>query len=200
MALTHQMTQRPCHACPAIAVDIRGGHARWQVALDDAQRDGRGAKRGDGVRIVLLHGAHHQRVHPAGMERPQVGGVERRVALGVHHQQRVAVRAKDRLGPRRDIGDEVVGQVVRDEPHLARRAPPEALGQDVRLVVEVGGGAQDPLAEVGAHVGAARQDARDRGVGHARPGGDVADADPATRSGWPLVSGHDPKYPSGADP
>ena len=89
-------------------------------------------------------------VHPTALEEADVGRVQRRVVLGVHQQQRVAGAPEDRLGPQHDVRHERVGDVREHEADAQRLAAPQALGQEVRLIVELGDGRQDALAHLGA--------------------------------------------------
>ena len=66
-----------------------------------------------------------------------MGGVQRRIVLGVHEQQRVAGAPEDRLGTQHDVGHQRVGDVGEHEPDREGLAAPQALGQEVGLVVEL---------------------------------------------------------------
>ena len=118
--------------------------------------------------------ARERQDHPVdapGLEEPDVGGVELGLVLRVHQQHRVAGRAEHGLGARRDGRDQRVRDVADDVADRQRRPAAQALGQEVRLVLELVDGGQDPVAHLGADVRVPGQDAgdrRDRDVGERR--------------------------------
>ena len=115
--------------------------------------------------------ARERQDHPVDaprLEEPDVGGVEVRVVLGVHQEHRVARSAEHRLGARRDGRDQRVRDVADDVADRQRRPATQALGQEVRLVLELLDGGEDALAHLEADVGVLREDpgdGRDRDVG-----------------------------------
>ena len=108
-------------------------------------------------------------------------GVKRRVVLGVHEQQRVARAPQDCLGAQHDVRHQRVGDVREDEADRQRLAATQALGQEVRLVVQLRATADRTRSRIWALTsGMARQDPRDRRDGHVREVGHLAHACPAS--------------------
>jgi len=128
------------------------------------------------VRGVQVHDAQVERavagqrvaLNLVGVE---VRGVERGVPFRVHQEHGVPGRAQDRFGTGRDRRDERVGDVADHVANGQRRTPAEALGQEVRLVLELLDGGEDARPHLGADVGVLRKDPRhrrDRDVGQFR--------------------------------
>ncbi len=115
-------------------------------------------------------------VDPAGLEEPDVRRVQIRVVLGVHQQHRVAGGAEHGFRPGGDGRHQRVGDVADDPADRQRRAAPQALGQEVRLVLKLADSLEDTLAHISADIGVAGQDSRDRGDGDVRKVGDLAHA------------------------
>ena len=182
MAARDEVAQRRRDPAAVVGVDVARGHVGGQGALDIDERHVERGQLTHEVLVVLLHRAHHQRVDPAGAQDADVQRVDRRIHLGVHDEQRVPLGAQPPLGADRDVRDEVVREVVGDEPDRPRGAPPQALGQHVRLVAELLGRCQDALAHLGVDVRAPGQHARGRRKAHASPARDVADPDAAVPS------------------
>ena len=133
------------------------------------------------VERLLLALARQRQDHPVDatrLEEPDVRRIELGLVLRVHQQHRVARLAQHRLRARGDGRDERVGDVADHVADRKRRAATQALGQEIRLVLELVDRVEHALAHVGADVRVPRQDARnggDRDVGeirhlaHARP-------------------------------
>ena len=87
-----------------------------------------------------------------------------------------------RLDARDDLGEERIGDVADDEPDRVRLPSAEALGEHVRLVVELGYRLHHLFAHRRAHVGMTREDPRDGRHRDAGPLCDLAHAGPPSPS------------------
>ena len=104
--------------------------------------------------------------------------LEERIAERVGQEHRVPVRVERRLDAGGDLGHQGVRDVADDHPDAEGLSPPQALREDVRLVVELLDGAHHLLAHgrtdvrmTGEHAGHGRhRDARALGdLAHVRP-------------------------------
>ena len=167
-------------ACAHPAGVVRLDRARAELGRDVAiEKDDRHLELGELLErrgIGLGRERQDQAIDPPAEQEPDMGDIERRLALRPHEHQRIAVRPKDRLDPESDAGEQRVRDVGDDETNRPRLAATQALGKEVRLVLEPGDRLEDPCAHLVAHVRVLGQHARHRRDRHIRQFGDLPHA------------------------
>jgi hypothetical protein len=162
VAQVQQVAHGLAHAAAMVVAHDAGIQVGIHVAIDHDHRHVDLVQDLQRLLTTLAGQREDHAVDPAGLEESDVGRIQLGLVLRVHEEHAVAGLAQDRFGARGDGRDERVGDVTDDVADRQRRPATQALGQEVGLVLQLADRVQDPLAHVGADVGMAGQDPRDR--------------------------------------
>ncbi len=144
-----EMPYRLDHARSVIVLDRAGPDVCGHLAIDEHDRHVHRRSASQELRCRLAHGGEQHAVDPPGLEEADAADVQFGVVLRVHQEQRVAGLAQLGLSPQHDVREQRVADVAQHEPDRERLAATQALGQEVRLVLELGDGGQDAVAHLG---------------------------------------------------